>query len=513
MLLGEGTVLADRYRLDSRIGTGASAVVWRATDIVLDRVVALKLLHTHLREDPAVRERFRREAIAAGRLSHPNVVAVYDTVSTPDVEAIVLEYVGGRSLRAWLDDVTVLEPEIVRELLLHLLDGLGEAHRHGLIHRDIKPANILVAPDGRPKLADFGIARAIDDVGLTGTGLLIGTASYLSPEQVEGRPLDVRSDIYSLGVVGYELLVGEPPFSGESSAAVALARLRIDPEPPARRRPGVPTAISDVVMEALARDPAARLPDTAAFTAALRGRRDGPRGRDIAGGGTPALTDSTASMVLNSPPTAAHANAPVPVLPPRTSVPADRPSRFGVILLTTLLLGASALAAVLVWGNSSSGSGPPTSASAAPPAQIAGVSTFDPGGSGKAGENDELARNIIDGNVSTAWRTESYDARDFGTKSGVGIVIELDASVPLERIEIHSESTDWAASVYVGDDPTGFDPDRTAPAATADPASRDTTVELSGARGRAVLIWITRLGEGAPRYRVTINDVGVFARS
>ena len=502
MLLGEGTLLAGRYRLDSRIGTGASAVVWRGTDTVLDRVVALKLLHTHLREDAAVRERFRREASAAGRLSHPNVVAVYDTVSTDDVEAIVLEYVGGRSLRAWLDDVGVLEPDIVRELLLHLLDGLGEAHRHGLVHRDIKPANILVAPDGRPKLADFGIARATDDVGLTGTGLLIGTASYLSPEQVEGRPLDSRSDIYSLGVVGYELLVGTPPFTGDSSAAVALARLRVDPIPPTVRRTDVPESISNVVMTSLARDPARRFPDTASFAAALRGRT--PHAPPVA---PPAVAPLAAVPIVGD------GTAVLEVVTPRTTVPADRPSRFGVVLLSALLIGAIALVGVLLWDNRSTGGGSTPVANGTPPAQIARVTTFDPEGSGKPGENDDQAQNIIDGNASTAWRTESYDARTFGTKSGVGIIIELDASVPLERLEIHSGSNDWAASIFVGDDPTTFDPAHSTPTATADPINGDATVQLSGAKGKAVLVWITRLGDGAPRYRVTINDVGVFARS
>lgn len=198
---------------------------------------------------------------------------------------------------------------------------------------------------------------------------------------------------------------------------------------------------------------------------------------------------------------------------PRTTVPADRPSRVGVILLSALLIAAMALVGVLLWDNRSAGDGSSGPSASTPPAQIARVSTFDPQGSGKPGENDEQAQNIIDGQPGTAWRTESYEARNFGTKTGVGIIIELDVSVPLERLEIHSSSSDWAASIYVADDATTFEPATTTPTAKADPINGDASVDLSGAKGKAVLVWITRLGDGAPRYRVTINDIGVFARS
>ncbi|MCB1188751.1 serine/threonine protein kinase, partial [bacterium] len=196
--------------------------------LVLDRRVAVKILHPHLATDNSVM-RFRREAIAAARLAHPNVVSIFDTISEDSVEAIVMELVDGTTLRRHLDRHQRLSPDDALHIGTSVCDALAAAHASGLVHRDIKPANILLCRDGRVKIADFGIAKAAAGDGLTREGTLVGTAAYLSPEQVEGLEVDGRADLYALGLVLYEALTGSLPFSGDTDAAVALARLRVTP--------------------------------------------------------------------------------------------------------------------------------------------------------------------------------------------------------------------------------------------------------------------------------------------
>ncbi len=207
-----GRLIGGRYRLDRLIATGGMAQVWEATDETLARKVAVKLLHPHLAADESFVERFRREAVAAARLSHPAIVSIYDTCSDGDVEAIVMELVHGSTLREYLNEHGALEPGQAVAILAEVADALDTAHRSGVVHRDIKPANILLSTDGRVLVADFGIAKAGSD--LTATNTTLGTAKYLAPEQVEGGAVDARTDVYALGVVLYEALCGRAPFVG-----------------------------------------------------------------------------------------------------------------------------------------------------------------------------------------------------------------------------------------------------------------------------------------------------------
>src|SRR4051812_9542813 len=231
------------------------AEVWVATDIVLDRQVAVKMLKPSLASDPRLVERFRREAVAVARLSHPSIVAVFDTVADGEVEAVVMELVPGETLRQRLDTVGRLPIGLTIQIGIAVADALTAAHRSRIVHRDIKPGNVLLDPEGRILLTDFGIAKALqqtDDV--TSDDVLMGTAKYLSPEQVLGLPIDSRADLYSLGILLYECLGGQPPFVADTQTATAMARLQRDPVPVRRLRPGVPRALDDLVMELLARD-------------------------------------------------------------------------------------------------------------------------------------------------------------------------------------------------------------------------------------------------------------------
>lgn len=268
-----GRLLAGRYRVVAPIASGGMAEVWEAIDETLDRPVAVKVLHPQFASDPTIRSRFHTEAVAAARLHDPSIVAILDTIDVDGCEAIVMELVRGRTLREWLDERGALEPVEVVHIGAQVATALSAAHRGGVIHRDIKPANILLSDDGRVVVTDFGIAKVVDAPDLTRTAQVLGTVKYLAPEQVEGGPVDGRTDIYALGAVLYEMLCGEAPFRAESPAALALARMHRDPTRPSAILPRVPADLDDTVMRALARTPSHRWSTAADLRAALLATR------------------------------------------------------------------------------------------------------------------------------------------------------------------------------------------------------------------------------------------------
>jgi eukaryotic-like serine/threonine-protein kinase len=261
-----------RYRLDSRIATGGMGEVWRATDTVLDRLVAVKLLRREHADDPVFRSRFETEAQHAAGLRHPGVAQVYDFSAGEAADGdhppyLVMEFVDGKPLSAILRPGQPMDPAAAARLVAETADALGAAHAQGIVHRDVKPANILVTDDRQVKITDFGIARAADAVALTRTGEVLGTPQYISPEQAQGLPATPASDVYSLGAVAYECLVGQRPFVADTPVATALAHLRQPvPELPST----VPAGLASVVRRALAKAPEERYPDGAAFAAAVR---------------------------------------------------------------------------------------------------------------------------------------------------------------------------------------------------------------------------------------------------
>ena len=254
--VAEPRTYSGRYQLTHLIARGGMAQVYRAMDRQLDRPVALKVLFPELSIDLTFVERFRREAQAAANLSHPNIVPVFDWGEDAGSYFIVMEYVEGRPLSAVLRDPQRLPPVQIAMIGAGVAAALAFAHRHGVIHRDVKPGNVLITPDGDVKVTDFGIARAVNtEESLTQTGAVMGTAAYFSPEQAEGKGVDARSDIYSLGVVLYEMAVGRPPFTGDSPVAVASKHVRDSPVLPREANPAVPVALEAIVMMALAKNP------------------------------------------------------------------------------------------------------------------------------------------------------------------------------------------------------------------------------------------------------------------
>jgi eukaryotic-like serine/threonine-protein kinase len=249
-------IYSGRYELTHLIARGGMAQVYRAMDRQLERPVALKVLFPELSVDRTFVERFRREAQSAANLSHPNIVPVFDWGEDDGSYFIVMEYVEGRPLSAVLRDPQRMPPRQIATIGAGVAAALAFAHRHGVVHRDVKPGNVLITPEGDVKVTDFGIARAVNtEESLTQTGAVMGTAAYFSPEQAEGKGVDSRSDIYSLGVVLYEMSVGRPPFAGDSPVAVASKHVRDMPALPREVNPAVPPALEAVVMKAMAKNP------------------------------------------------------------------------------------------------------------------------------------------------------------------------------------------------------------------------------------------------------------------
>src|SRR3954466_12284688 len=273
-VIGPDTMVDRRYRALKRLGAGGMAEVWCAEDEVLGRRVALKLLGSRFAGDLEFRERFRREAQAAAGLTHPNIVGIFDRAEWEGTPYIAMELVDGRTLKEVVTDRGPLPPTVAVNFTEQILQALAYAHRRGLVHRDIKPQNVIVDPEGTAKVADFGIARAANSE-MTQAGTMVGTVQYLSPEQAQGLPVDSRSDLYSVGVVLYELLTGHVPFEGEAPISIALKHVNERPAPAGQMRPGIPPALDAVVLRALEKDPALRFQTAEEFIAALEAARSG----------------------------------------------------------------------------------------------------------------------------------------------------------------------------------------------------------------------------------------------
>jgi serine/threonine-protein kinase len=490
-----GDLLAGRYQLERRIGQGGMAEVWVATDTDLDRKVAVKWLKTNLATDPVVAERFRREAIAVARLTHPNIVGVHDVFVHEGRQAVVMQLVDGKSLRQLLDSQKRLGPELTIHIGAAIAGALDEAHRGGFVHRDVKPGNILVTSDGRVLLTDFGIAKGLEpgDEDLTSDNVMMGTAKYLSPEQVRGKRLDGRADIYSLGLVLYECLAGRVPFLGETDADTALARLQRDPTDLGHLRPTLPIGLVNLIHTTLARNPAHRPQNGADLRTALLSVDTSPPAID----GTPAHPPPR----IANPPTRAlgagpgipgdpHISGTVPltrrerVTPPApradTTPPAQAPIRGtparqdeqrwtpSLLVVGALIVAALVVAAVLfvsvnrgdetddfptdtvvptappsaVGAPSADGApsgvdeavdpGTDTGAAVEPAAavRIATIRAWDPDGDNGTENDAQAGLALADGSASTAWTTECYRDRFLGGKRGVGLILGLSIPSP-----------------------------------------------------------------------------------
>lgn len=517
-----GQAVAGRYALTRLIATGGMAEVWEARDELLARPVAVKVPLAHLRARPEFMERFRREAVAAARLNHPNVVAVYDTGSDPLVGGyIVMELISGLSLRQVMREQGLLGVNRSVDIAAQVAGALHYAHEHGVVHRDVKPANVLLSDSSVVKVVDFGIAKALLGDDLTQTDVTLGTARYLAPEQVEGRPPDARSDLYSLGIMLFEMLCGRAPFDADNELALALKHTTETPPAPSTMQESVPAWLDAVVLKALAKSPSDRFDTAADMRRALLGLDPEPVVAPPARAGAgPAGADPTTALRTSGPGDDA---TPVPDTTGALSAPAVprgrrlHPLARAVILVALLALvgGGAAAAALLTGSGGNKGRGAATAPTTAPKAApgptattIVGADAFDPP-PGDGIEQNALLPNLYAGDPSKMWKTEIYTNPHFGNlKSGVGAAVELSSTASPHKMTFRTATTGWVFSVYestsssmpatLGDWGSPVVSDHVA-------GSSPVSVTLPGQQARWVLVWITDLGQG--NSQVAFGDV------
>jgi len=355
-----GRVFSNRYEIQREIAQGGMAEVYLAHDQLLNRPVALKALFPQYAREPSFVERFRREAQAAANLNHPNIVAIYDWGQEDGTYFIVMEYVEGRSLRDLIRSEAPLDPSQAAEIASEMASALGFAHRNGVVHRDVKPGNVLLTRSGTVKVTDFGIARAGASDGLTQTGSVMGTATYFSPEQAQGLPVDGRSDVYALGVVLYEMVTGVAPFTADSPVSVAYKHVREDAVPPSERNPDVPAELEQIIMAALVKVPEGRYQTADDMREDLLRFR---RGRPVVGAPLSALvvelpTPGATAAVRTTPAAAAAAYSASTVMNPRvdergrrtgTQPVVVRPRRNTALVWILTLLGLAAVVGAILF--------------------------------------------------------------------------------------------------------------------------------------------------------------------
>jgi eukaryotic-like serine/threonine-protein kinase len=458
-----GEVIAGRYELEELVGRGGMSSVYRAHDRLLERKVALKLLHEQYSDDSDYVERFRREARSVAQLSHANIVTVIDRGEADGRQFIVFEYVDGENLKEFVTRCGALPVRRALELGVQIGGALAFAHRQGLVHRDVKPQNILLDRAGPAKVTDFGIARTMTVQGLTQTGTVLGTAVYIAPEQAKGEPVDEKTDVYSLGIVLFELLTGEVPFQGDSFVAVAMRHVNDPPPSLADRRPEVPLRLDAAVQRALAKRPEDRFGSMDELVAELRAclaeLRGGP--------------EEDATMIVP---------APAPTL---ESVRREARARRRVpwVWLAAALVAVGTGAAALLLRE---GSNEPGGQSSTRPIALTGVGVYDPP-PGDQHEHDELIARATDRNPQTYWTTEHYSSFQ---KPGVGLVLVARGSRTPTRFTVKSDTPGFTAEIRVGSNPDG----PFGHASDSATAGSSTTFQLDqGASGRYFVVWITRL--------------------
>jgi serine/threonine-protein kinase len=484
------------------------AAVWIADDELLSRRVAVKTLRPELATDDALRARFRHEAIAAARLSHPDIVATYDTGDADGLAYIVMELVDGKNVRQLLDERGQLPVSRAVAIARQVAWALDHAHRHGVVHRDIKPANVLVPDDDGPvKVTDFGIAKAVGSGDLTRTGMVVGTARYLAPEQVRGERSDERTDVYALGLLLYEMLAGRPAYAGDTDTATALARLTGPPKPLRSIRPDVPPNVDQAVSRALRPDPAQRFQGATAFAEALT-----PSPAAVAPSGARLQTSGVRPPDVNrgtSPPGPTRpARAPAPPTTAARARPAPRRPRVWPIVLFVLFLAAAGAAAGFITYRALEHDQTTSRSGGDPAPALAGATDFDPFGD-NGGENPDLVHLAIDGDPATAWRSETYVTRDVGGKPGVGLVLDLAAETRVSRVDLTSPDSGFDVAVYVVSDPSA--PRTLAAWGPVRGQGHDLGVHASvtldpSVRGRSVLVWFTRVPASG---RLEVSEVQV----
>ncbi|HEX3873420.1 MAG TPA: protein kinase [Solirubrobacteraceae bacterium] len=500
-----GTLLNGRYRLDEQVGIGGMARVYRGFDIVLERQVAVKTLNREVASDSDPLERFRREARAVARLSHPHIVTVIDAGEDDGTPYIVFEYIEGETLKQRIRRLGKLDiPEAVA-YAIELARALGAAHEAHIVHRDVKPQNVLINGDGRALITDFGIARTLTEQGLTADGRVLGTTDYVSPEQALGRPVTGQSDIYALGVVLFEMLTGEVPFSAENQVAVAMKHVREELPDVQQRRPEVSAGLAAVIDRATAKDVRQRYPDAAAMIAdlsealAIEAVRTGH-------------ATGEATTVLRTLPRSARRRLPLRL---------RNPKRLALTLVGLGLVGL--IVAIVLIGHTHRGIGAPPNVAA--PAALTAVPlaqdaahAYNPYGTP---EHVDQVQNAVDGDPNTFWSTFTY----IGPldKPGTGVYVDTAPGIAARAIVLQTGTPGFTVEIWASNAPVN----PATPAAadgggsltalgwrrveTGDKvvaAKQEIPLDTGGQRFRYYLAWITGLPPG--RESAMLNELTLY---
>jgi eukaryotic-like serine/threonine-protein kinase len=477
-----GTLIGERFRLEEKVGSGGMSSVYRAYDPTLERSVAIKLMHRDISSDPAQLERFRREARAVAQLNHPHVVTVIDAGEDEGAPYIVFEYVEGETLKERIRRLGRLPIDEAIAYAIEIGRALECAHAHKLVHRDVKPQNVLIDRDGRAKVTDFGIARSMEAQGLTATGRVLGTTDYVSPEQALGHEVTEQSDIYSLGVVLYEMLTGEAPFKADTQVAVAMKHVR-EPMPDVqRRRPEISATLAAVVERATAKETQHRyatvdemvhdLEEVLAIEAARTGQATG---------------EATTVLRTLSGDTADFA-------PQRLR----HPKRALFLSLAVLVLVGAVIGYFAT--RTEEGPGPAATPSAPGLSEVRlsqdAADDYDPEGDGE--ESSSQVQFAIDGKPTTVWDTESYEGGfEASNKRGVGLYIDTGSRVAARQLDLVTSTPGFTAAVYASDSvPSRID--RWTKVSQDVRVKEKQAIQLDTERQefRNYLLWISELPEG-----------------
>jgi tRNA A-37 threonylcarbamoyl transferase component Bud32 len=503
--ISPGTILSGRYRLESRIAAGGMSTVYRATDETLQRTVAIKLMHREVAADSDQLERFRREARAVAQLSHPHIVGVIDTGDDGDPihprPYIVLEFVDGETLK---ERIRREGPLPIGESVAYAIEiarALGAAHDRHIVHRDVKPQNVLIDGEGSAKVTDFGIARTLEEDGLTDDGRVLGTTDYVSPEQALGRPVTGQSDLYSLGIVLYEMLTGEVPFHGENQVAVAMQHVRVEIPDVQVARPEISAALASVVDTATAKRESERYADDRELIADL----EDVLGLEAARAGR---AGEQATTVLRTLPAGA----------PRRTLPLRVRSRWVTVAVGALAAVITAAVVLFLAGNTHNGGGPlPQTPPRATPHEVAlcgrCAEDYNPDAPyGPKTQNPGEDSYAIDGDRNTAWTTETYYDNTLN-KLGVGIYVKV-SPVAARTMRLDTATQGFRVAVYgsrVAPNPDTFvtGPNGWTKLGAAPYVHSTQTIHLQphGVKYRYYLVWVTSLG---PHNQVAINEVALY---
>jgi serine/threonine-protein kinase len=487
-----GVILSGRYRLEAKLGSGGMSTVFLARDEVLDRPVAVKLMHAGISDQPDHLERFNQEARAVAKLSdNPNVVAVIDAGEHDKRPYIVFEYVEGETLKQRIARQGALEATEAIAYTMEIGQALESAHQREMVHRDVKPQNVLIDATGQAKLTDFGISRQLNEKGVTAEGKVVGTTDYVAPEQAMGQDVDTRSDIYSLGVVLFEMLSGDVPFEAENQVGVAMKHIGEELPDIQVVRPDLSSATARVVERATAKSPDDRYQTITEMTDDLQGALEVEAIR--AGG-----TTGEATSVLDAVP------------PTRRQLPRDGSRPWpAIILLVAAMLLAAGTAYVVGRGDTPIAGGGGGQATTTGEIEIVGAIDFDPiGGDGERPDKTDLAFDADTKN--TAWTTETYRDPTFG-KDGVGLILDVARPVKASSVEIMTPNPGWSMEVYgAAEGPPESLEDWTLLGGNSDIGTVEKVDLIQPKRYRYYLIWATEPTNLNTGYGASISNVRIL---